>query len=376
VSAGDNTKDERWRPGFASSERRVREELADAAEAARHVFSRELSFVPAQTTPRFEPHDPQTQAMIAEHKRLEELRHGPSVLGRLDEWKWMEAMSGPQEKQAYLEPLIRDVRHDPVAHEDILLFLLIVFEPIRRGVSNRFIQARGGTSRHTISIDWRDRTQARAIREIERQTLYDVTREAIVEAIFRYPTPPPERLFPWFRTVASRHALIELKKDLSDARTPMSPVEAEALQLALVGLDHAEPPVMRDTVGLRHWRRRLALRDIYETVETFYRGSAVRSACKAAIGRLPAGQAAVINGRFFEDRTPHELALARKVSRSTIYNHTAQALRNMEQDDCFFSVLVQLGILRDATRRAEIAARYPDGRLPDGRRIVVIGEAA
>ena len=34
MSAGDNTKDDRWRPGFASSERRVREELADAATEA------------------------------------------------------------------------------------------------------------------------------------------------------------------------------------------------------------------------------------------------------------------------------------------------------------------------------------------------------
>jgi hypothetical protein len=69
MSAGDNTRDDRWRPGFAASERRVREELADAAEAERRVFSRELSFVPAQTTPKFEAHDAQTQALIAEHKR-------------------------------------------------------------------------------------------------------------------------------------------------------------------------------------------------------------------------------------------------------------------------------------------------------------------
>ena len=87
MSAGDNTRDDRWRPGFASSERRVREDLADAAQPERRVFSRELSFVPAQSTPKFEPHDPQTRVLIAEHKRLEELRHGPSVIGRLDEWK-------------------------------------------------------------------------------------------------------------------------------------------------------------------------------------------------------------------------------------------------------------------------------------------------
>jgi len=84
MSAGDNTRDDRWRPGFASSERRVREELADeAAEAERRVFSRELSFVPWQTVPKFEAHDAQTRALIAEQKRLEALRHGAEIAKRL-----------------------------------------------------------------------------------------------------------------------------------------------------------------------------------------------------------------------------------------------------------------------------------------------------
>jgi DNA-directed RNA polymerase specialized sigma24 family protein len=376
VSAGDNIRDDRWRPGFVSSERRVREELADAAEQAQPtIYSRELSFVPAQSIPKFEAHDAQTQAMIDEHNRLERLRHGPSVLGRLDQWKWMDAMNGAREKQQYLEPLIAQVRRDPPGHEDVLLFLLIAFEPIRRGVSKRFLQARGGIGA-SVSTSWRDRTQARTIREIERQTLYDVTREAILEAIFLYPTPPPEKLFPWFRTVASRHALIQLHKDLTDNRTPMSVEEAAALQAALVGLDDAEAPPMRERIGPRHWRGHFNVRDLYETVEAFYSENGIRSACTAAIGRLPRGQAEVITGRFFRDATPADLALERKVSRSTIYNHTTQALKNMEKDECFFTALFELGILRDQVRRAQIAARYPDGRLPDGRRIVAIDQAA
>jgi hypothetical protein len=172
VSAGDNPRDDRWRPGFASSERRVREELAEAAESEGRVFSRELSFVPAQRTPALEAHDAQTRALIEEQIRLEQLRHGPSVLKRLDTWKWMDAMAGKVEQQAYLEPLIEAVRHDPVANEDILVFLLIALEPIRRGVSTRFIHAHGGVGR-ADAHDLRDRTQARTIQEIERQTLYD-----------------------------------------------------------------------------------------------------------------------------------------------------------------------------------------------------------
>lgn len=376
MSAGDNTRDDRWRPGFASSERRVREELADAAaEPERRVFSRELSFVPLRATPKFEAHDAQTRALIAEYKRLEQYRHGASVLTRLEHWKLMDAFQGAREKQAYLEPLIAAARSDPIVHQDKLIFLLVVLEPIRRGVSGRFVRAHGGVGRTDVA-DWRDRTQARTIREIERQTRYDVTREAIVEAIFRYPTPPPNRLFPWFRTVASRHALLELRKDLTDAKTSMSAAESEALQLALTGLDEVEAPTLREPDGLPAWRRSFNLRTVYETVEAFYDESAVRRACRAAIGRLPRVQAEVIDGLFFKDQTPDALALTRDVERSTIYNHKAKATKNMERDDSFFTALFQLGRLRDQTRVAEIAARYPNGVLPDGRRIVVIDEAA
>jgi hypothetical protein len=48
----------------------------------------------------------------------------------------------------------------------------------------------------------------------------------------------------------------------------------------------------------------------------------------------------------------------------------------MEQDDSFFAALFQLGILRDQTRAEEIRRRYPDGRHPSGRRIVLIEDAA
>jgi DNA-directed RNA polymerase specialized sigma24 family protein len=242
-------------------------------------------------------------------------------------------------------------------------------------VSSRFIRAHGGLPR-VDARDRHDRTQARVIRYIERQTLYDVTREAVVEAIFRYPSPPPDRLFPWFRTVVARHALFQLRKDLTDDNTSMSAAQAEALQLALSGLEDAETPLMRDRAGLRTWRSTFNLRSVYETVEDFYGHGAVREACSAAVGRLPRRQAEVIDGLFFRGHTADQLALDGKVARSTIYNHSAKAKRHMEDDDCFFNALFQLGILRDRTRAAEIAVRYPSGRMPDGRRIVIIDQAA
>ena len=54
----DGTVDNRWRPDFESSQRRVREE-----EQAGVVASRELSFVPARRR-AFEPHDARTAALI------------------------------------------------------------------------------------------------------------------------------------------------------------------------------------------------------------------------------------------------------------------------------------------------------------------------
>ncbi|MDE3133380.1 MAG: hypothetical protein KGL15_04880 [Acidobacteriota bacterium] len=353
----------------------MREELAEAPEE-RHVFSRELSFVPRQGRPTFEAHDRQTQALIDEYKRLETLKHGLSVLGRLEEWRWMDRIRAPEEKQRFLEPLIEMVRHDPEAHQDVLVFLLIVFEPIRRGVSSRFVHAHGGVQRPT-PIDWKDRIQARTIQEIERQTMFDVTREAIIQAIFLYPTPPPDKLFPWFRAVASRHALVQLKKDLTNDETGLSGAEADALQLALADLDQVAAPEMRDdAAGLGQWRRRLGLRGLYEAAGEFYRESGIATACREAIGRLPRVQGEVIEALFFREQTADQLAISRKVSRSTIYNNSLKAKNNMASDDCFYIALYQLGVLRDRTRAAEIAAKYPSGKLPDGRRIVEIDQAA
>lgn len=373
MSAGDNTRDDRWRPGFASSERRVREELEAVPEHA--IYSPELSFVPAQRRAKFEAHDAQTLALISEHKRLEALRHGPAIAKRLDEWKWIDTMHDAAQKQAYLEPLIDTVQRDPVTHQDILLFLLIVLEPIRRGVQARFVKAHGGVNRPE-AVDRRDRTQARMIWQIEQETLYDVTREAVLEAIFRYPADGARTLFPWFRDVVSRHALIQLRRDLTDDNTSLTGAEADALQMALADLDSAEPPVMRERSRLGWWRRQLPMRDLYETVSEFYRHGTVQRICKAAIGRLPHVQAEVINGIFFQERTPEDLAHLRGCSRSTIYNNKANATRNMEQDDCFFAALFRLGIVRDQARVAEIRRRYPDGRHPSGRRIVLVDDAA
>ena len=66
----------------------------------------------------------------------------------------------------------------------------------------------------------------------------------------------------------------------------------------------------------------------------------------------------------------------RQIATSTVYNHKAQALRNLHGDDVFFSGLCALGKVRDRARPKAIAERYAEGRLPDGWRTGAIDQAA
>lgn len=133
---------------------------------------------------------------------------------------------------------------------------------------------------------------------------------------------------------------------------------------------------MRERSGLGWWRRQLPVRDLYRTVNEFYRHGTVRRVCNDAIGRLPRVQGEVIQSLFFQEKAPEDLARLRGVARSTIDNKKLKATRNMAQDDCFYAALFRLGILRDQARAQEIRRGYPDGLHPSGRRIVLIDEAA
>lgn len=380
----DNTVDNRWRPDFEGTRRRVREEEAEKRAVRedragdRIFFSRELAVVPSpQRRPIYDAHDPQTRALIAQHERLEQLPHGTLVADRLSKWNWIDAMQGPEDKQRFLEPLIESVRRDPVANEAALLFLLVAFEPVRRGVSKRFMLARGGLTPAVKDVSWTSRAEARMVREIDKQALYDVTRAAALEAIFRYPSPAPKKFFPWLRETIAHRTLDHLRGELAQIETTChNAAEAEAVQAALAGFEDVEAPAMRHSAGLRAWRRHIELRAMYEVVDEFFDESAVRETCRAAVGRLPRRQSEVIDGLFFGGQTAADLAAARDVSRSTIYNTESQAKGKLHDDDCFFSALYRLGVVRDRARAQGLKERFPDGRLPDGRRIVHIDLAA
>jgi hypothetical protein len=202
----DGTVDNRWRPDLEFSQRRVREEEQDDLV----VQSRELSFVPSRRK-GFQPHDPQTTALIRRFKELESLPHGAAVSRLLSDWDWKDKMEGVVEKQRFLESLIDAVRRDPAANEHLVIFLMLVFEPVRRGVSKAFVSAHAGLAPQQRDVNWGNREEARMIRHIEREQLFDVTREAALEAVFRYPSPPPPRFFLWLRETIAHRALDKLK---------------------------------------------------------------------------------------------------------------------------------------------------------------------
>ena len=367
----DRTVDNRWRPDLPSSQRRVREEEGDPP-----ILSRELSFVPARRK-AFEAHDAQTTALIRRLHELERLPHGSEINDLLSKWSWLDKMHGPDDKQRFLEPLIAAVRRDPAANEHFLVFLMLVFEPVRRSVSKAFVDARSGLEPAVRDINWSSRAEARMIEQVERDRLFDVTREAALEAVFRYPSKRPDYFFPWLRETIAHRALDVLRGELPQVETTSrTESEAEAMQRALAGFDRFDGPPMRDRAGMRAWRRQIDMRDVFDVVEEFFHHEDVVVVCRDAVGRLPRRQQEVITGYFYKDLEVPEIAAHDGVSESTIYNHKAQAQKRLHDDDVFFNALHGLGILRGEARATEHAKRCPGGRLPDGRRSVLIDDRA
>lgn len=215
------------------------------------------------------------------------------------------------------------------------------------------------------------------IRQIEREQLYDVTREAALEAVFRYPADAPPRFFLWLRETIAHRALDKLRGDLPEVETGGSSApEAEAMQAALAGFELLEMPPMRDDRGLREWRSRIPTRDVFNVVEEFFEHDPVREACQTAIGRLPKAQRDVIDRYYYNEDEVPDIAARRGVSHSTIYNQKATAQKSLSADEVLYSALYALREVHDKVRVQRLAHEYTDGVLPDGRRLVLIEDAA
>ena len=153
------------------------------------------------------------------------------------------------------------------------------------------------------------------IRHIERERLYHITREAALEAVFRYPVPAPPKFFPWLREPIAHRALDKLRGELPEAEpSSATAAEAAAMQAALAGFDRAEAPTMRDRASLREWREHIRMRDVFDVVEEFFSHDPVREACQTAVGRLPRAQREVIDHYFYDGEDVPDIAARRGVS--------------------------------------------------------------
>jgi RNA polymerase sigma factor (sigma-70 family) len=255
---------------------------------------------------------------------------------------------------------------------------MLAFEPVRRGVSKAFISARAGLVPTERDMAWRNRAEARMFDQIEFDRLFDVTRQAALEAVFNYPSRPPKKFFPWLRETIAHRALDHLRGELREPETEgRVAAEARALQDALGGFERAEGPATSERSGKRAWLARIEMRDVFNIVESFFESDAVRDVCQAAIGRLPRAEREVIAGYFFEEKEVADLAVVREVNESTIYNQKAKAQARLHDDDVFFGALQGLARVRDRARAEALAEAHPGGLMPDGRRrIIAIDQAA
>lgn len=330
---------------------------------------------PVRERAEFEPHDRRTQALIKQWIELYDLDHSDVVVPLLEKWRELDSMGGATEKQRFLEPLIARICRASAERPGELIFVLLVCEPTRRSVARKLLAVRGGLDGHETS-SWHRRQEARRINEIENERLHDVTRQAVLEALFRYPNPPPKLFFPWLRDCIAHRTLDFLRAELASLDpSEHGAVEAEAMQRALHGFEDAKPPTLRDAGTWDAWHMRTTVLPAFAAAEEYFGYQQVRSVCRAAVGRLPLRQREVIEEYFLFENSVASIAAERGLSEATVYNHKAQAQKNLHGDDCFFAALHGLQLVRDDARMQRLRDRYPDGKYPDGRRIVAIEEA-
>ena len=112
--------------------------------APRSVESPAPPWRPPKRKKVWEPHDDETRRMIRLYNDMYRLQHSEKVVPLLEDWKWRDKMETAAEKQRYLEPLLGRVRKAPEKNQGEFVFLLLVFEGVRRGVERLLLDVRSG----------------------------------------------------------------------------------------------------------------------------------------------------------------------------------------------------------------------------------------
>ena len=321
-----------------------------------------------------DPHDARTRRLIEQYDQIYQLEESNVVVPLIEQWSWLERMGDNEQKQSLLEPLIQQVQREPGQHRGELIFLLLVLEPIRRAVASKLIAGVGLSSRSSEGVERHRREEARWLREMEREELLDHTRFAALEMIHGYSfNVLPGRFFGWFRETLAWRIIDTCKKEYLGPNSDLPRAQVEALQNMLHGFESLGAPDLRDKAGLRAWRRKLGgVRPLFSLVDRYREAPQVRKVCKEALGRLGLRQRQTLEQYFYDGLSLAEIAERRRVTLSTVGNTKAQAEARLRSDDMFYCALDALGRVRIQARRRDIERRYPDGYLPDGRRIVFI----
>jgi DNA-directed RNA polymerase specialized sigma24 family protein len=308
------------------------------------------------------------------YEALFELGHAEKVVPWLDTWAHLERTVGAQERHDWLERFIRQAQRDPKARAAEIVFLLVVFGPVMGSAVKALRNASFSEPVDVSGADRFARSEAIMLAGLERERLNSAATQALLMAIARYPTPRPDRLFPWVKNIVGWR-LLDLVREEVAGHAPFGVTAAEHIAVfhTLEDLNGLDPPAMAaDSPERRVLARTATDWGLPELAADYGEHHEVRDACHRAVGRLTPGQQQVVNLVALGDYTPQELADRRRVKRSTVDNLAAQARTRMRDDDIFFVELHRLRVVRDEARLAYVAARFPDGYLPDGRRRIAI----
>ena len=318
--------------------------------------------------------DKVTQRMIEQYKELYKLRRAEIVVPLIEQWRWLDSMGATEEKQALLERLIQAVQRKPEDQEGSLIFILLTLEPIRRTICRKLL-AGMPLSSSDPEPDRHRRQEARWLGDLERNRFYDATRSAVLELIHAYPfAAKPGKLFGWFRETLCWRVLDLYQREYLSENKALTRNERAKVARFLQGMDALEPPELRESRGFGQWLRLLGdIRPVFSAVDEYRERPEVQKAWRDAIGRLPNRRRETILAYFYDGMNLEQIARRDGVAVSTVGNTKSQAQEKLRHDDLLYCALDSLGRFRSEARRQEIAERYPDGKTPDGKRIVFIG---
>jgi RNA polymerase sigma factor (sigma-70 family) len=314
--------------------------------------------------------DAATQRMRRQYEELYRLRESDVVVPLIEEWRWLDAMGHVAAKQDLLERLIQKVQRNPQDSEGLLIFILLTLEPIRRSVCRKLLDGMP-LGKSDPTTDRHRRNEARWIEKMERDRFFDASRSAVLELIHAYPmVTKPGKMFGWFRETLFWKILRLYESEYLSENRSLTRNERARIGRFLSGIDALEPPELEDRRGFALWRQRLGdLRSAFRAVEEYHERPQVQKAFHDAIGRLSGRRKEIMFGYFYDGLSLDQIAQRDGVAVSTVGNTKSQAEQKLRHDDLLYLVLDGLGRYRNAARREEIAARFPDGRMPDGRTI-------